>query len=78
LPAGQQDGAAALAERGAAALGLDVYGGDGVCAADGSLTLIDFNDWPSFSRCRTEAAGAIGRRLREITATGEAPRPRSL
>jgi hypothetical protein len=78
LPAGQQDRAAALAERGAAALGLDVYGGDGVCAADGSLTLIDFNDWPSFSRCRIEAAGAIGRRLREITATGEAPRPRSL
>jgi hypothetical protein len=83
LPAGQEERAAALAERGASALGLEVYGGDGVCAADGSLTLIDFNDWPSFSRCRTDAARAIGRRLMEIVATGyratgRAQGPRSL
>jgi hypothetical protein len=70
LPAGQEEVAAVLAERGASALGLEVYGGDGVCAADGSLTLIDFNDWPSFSRCRTDAAHAIARRLRETMASG--------
>jgi len=70
LPAGHEERAAVLAERGASALGLEVYGGDGVCPADGSLTLLDFNDWPSFSRCRTDAAGAIGRRLREMMASG--------
>lgn len=82
LPAGEEDRASALAERGAAALGLEVYGGDGVRAADGSLTLIDFNDWPSFSRCRTGAARAIGRRLMEkmasgcgLQAAGKAPGP---
>lgn len=63
LPAGQEGAAAALAERAADALGLDVYGGDGV--AGRSLALIDVNDWPSFSRCRDEAAAAIGRRLLE-------------
>lgn len=37
-----------------------VYGGDAVVHADGTFHLIDFNDWPSFSRCREEAAAAIG------------------
>jgi len=55
--------AAALARDGAAALGLEVYGGDGVCADDGTLSLIDFNDWPSFSRCRNDAGEAIGKHL---------------
>jgi hypothetical protein len=70
LPAGEEDRAAKLAEDGADALGLEVYGGDGVRAIDGSLTLIDFNDWPSFSRCRGDAARAIGRRLRALLASG--------
>lgn len=70
LPTGRERDAAALAARGAAALGLEVYGGDGVAAPDGSLTLIDFNDWPSFSRCRAEAGAAIGRRLVEILENG--------
>jgi hypothetical protein len=61
--------AAALARRAAGALGLEVYGGDGVAASDGSLALIDLNDWPSFSRCRAEAAVAIGRRLLELLET---------
>jgi hypothetical protein len=65
----REQAALALARAGAAALGLEVYGGDGVCAADGSLSLIDFNDWPSFSRCRDEAGTAIGRRLIEILET---------
>lgn len=39
--------------------GLMVYGGDCIVRRDGSFALIDFNDWPSFSRCREEAADAI-------------------
>lgn len=43
----------------AAAVGVSVYGGDAIIRADGSFCLIDFNDWPSFSRCREDAADAI-------------------
>lgn len=39
--------------------GVSVYGGDAVVTADGSFYLIDFNDWPTFSSCRDEAAKAI-------------------
>ena len=49
------------AERLAAAVGIDVYGGDGIVRQDGTFCIIDFNDWPSFSRCRDEAAEAIVR-----------------
>jgi hypothetical protein len=66
LPAGQEAAARALARRAAAAVGLEVYGGDGVCSADGTLVLIDVNDWPSFSRCRSDAGVAIGRRLLDL------------
>lgn len=48
---------AALA--GASALGLEVFGGDLVVGADGRPVIIDLNDWPSFARCRDEAAEAI-------------------
>lgn len=41
------------------AVGISVYGGDCIVRADGSWCIIDFNDWPSFSRCRDEAAEAI-------------------
>ncbi|MCR4602378.1 MAG: hypothetical protein K5683_02445 [Prevotella sp.] len=47
------------AERLARLVGVAVYGGDCIVAADGTFSLIDFNDWPSFSRCRNEAARAI-------------------
>ena len=39
--------------------GVDVYGGDAIVDEYGHYFIIDFNDWPSFSRCREEAAGAI-------------------
>lgn len=48
-----------MAARAAAATGTDVYGGDCIIDRDGGITVIDFNDWPSFSRCRDEAAEAI-------------------
>lgn len=47
------------ASTGAAALGLDVFGGDLVVGGDGRPVIIDLNDWPSFARCRDEAADAI-------------------
>ena len=47
------------AERLAEAVGVSIYGGDAIVRADGSFCLIDFNDWPSFSRCREEAAEEI-------------------
>jgi hypothetical protein len=72
LPAGLESTARDLARRAAAALGLEVYGGDGVAAADGTLALIDVNDWPSFSRCRDEAGAAIGRRLLELLESRDA------
>ena len=36
-------------------------GGSAYCddPSAGSFCLIDFNDWPSFSRCREQAADAI-------------------
>ena len=40
-------------------VGVEVYGGDIIVRPDGSYCIIDFNDWPSFSRCRDEAAEAI-------------------
>ena len=48
------------ADRLAELTNVKVYGGDCIVADDGSLAIIDFNDWPSFSRCRDEAAQAIG------------------
>jgi hypothetical protein len=47
------------AEASAAALGLEVYGGECVLVEDGSLPVIDVNDWPSFARFREEAAAVI-------------------
>lgn len=43
----------------ATALGLEVFGGDLVVTPSGAPVLIDVNDWPSFARCREEAAEAI-------------------
>ncbi len=43
----------------AGALSLDIYGGDAILTKDAHLTIIDFNDFPSFSSCREEAAEAI-------------------
>ena len=40
-------------------LDIYIYGGDCVVSPDGSLKIIDFNDWPSFAPCRNEAAPYI-------------------
>lgn len=44
---------------GARALGLEIFGGDLVVDSQGRPVLVDINDWPSFARCRDEAAEAI-------------------
>lgn len=51
------------AERLAALTGTDVYGGDCIVRSDGTYAIIDFNDWPSFARCRDEAAKAIAAKV---------------
>ena len=47
------------AERLSRLVGVPVYGGDAVITGQGQFFIIDFNDWPSFSRCRETAADAI-------------------
>jgi hypothetical protein len=55
-----EGGLATLVSRAAAALGLEVYGGDVIATASGDLVLLDLNAWPSFALYRDEAAVAIG------------------
>lgn len=43
------------------ALDIKIYGGDCIIGADGSITIIDFNDWPSFAPCRADAAPHIAK-----------------
>jgi hypothetical protein len=52
-----------LAQLGARALGLEVYGGDCVITMTGALQLIDLNDWPSYAPCRAGAAENIAAHL---------------
>ncbi len=42
-------------------LDVKIYGGDCIVDADGSIRIIDFNDWPSFAPCRQEGALAIAK-----------------
>ncbi len=48
-----------ISQQAARTLMLDVWGGDAIIAPDGTIRLIDFNDFPSFKPCREEAAKAI-------------------
>lgn len=44
-------------------LDVVVYGGDCIIDKDGSMRIIDFNDWPSFAPCRQEAGPHIARAI---------------
>lgn len=55
----------AEAERLSALTGTPIYGGDCIVEPDGCFRIIDFNDWPSYSRCREEAAKAIIQLIRK-------------
>lgn len=43
----------------ARAIGIEIFGGDCIVTATGEIFIIDFNDFPSFSACRKEAAESI-------------------
>lgn len=42
---------------------VKIYGGDCIVDPDGSIRIIDFNDWPSFAPCRKEAAPYIAKAI---------------
>lgn len=50
---------AAAASRAAAALGLEVFGGDAIVTKDGRIVVIDLNAWPSFALYREAASERI-------------------
>ena len=54
---------------------IDIYGGDRIVAEDGSLQIIDFNDWPSFAPCRNEAAPHIAKAVLNIIKGKASPNP---
>jgi hypothetical protein len=49
----------------AAALGLEIFGGDAIIQPDGEPKIVDINAWPSFARYRDRAAQAIADHLTE-------------
>lgn len=51
----------ATCERASHLMDVKIYGGDAIIDADGTVRIIDFNDWPSFAPCRTEAAPYIAK-----------------
>ena len=57
----------------AAALGLEVWGGDAIISGN-SCTIVDFNDWPSFARVRSAAGAAIARRCMRLLRRRSLPR----
>ena len=48
-----------MCDQAAQVLNVHIYGGDCIVSEDGTVRLIDFNDWPSFAPCRDEAAPHI-------------------
>lgn len=47
-------------------LRVHIYGGDCVVAEDGTIRIIDFNDWPSFAPCRDTAAPMIAECIQNV------------
>lgn len=60
-------------ELAARAVGLEVFGGDAIVSAAGTICVIDINSWPSFARVRAEAAVQIARHLRKKLTTLRVP-----
>ncbi len=50
-----------ICQRASDIMDVKIYGGDCIVDADGSIRIIDFNDWPSFAPCRAEAAPWIAK-----------------
>lgn len=53
----------AMCSKAADIMDVKIYGGDCIIGEDGSMSIIDFNDWPSFAPCRNEAAPVIARMI---------------
>lgn len=52
-----------ICSRAAEVLGVKIYGGDCIVDPDGSIRIIDLNDWPSFAPCRKEASKEIAKAI---------------
>lgn len=52
-----------MSVKAAEVLGVKVFGGDCIVEPDGSIKIIDLNDWPSFAPCREEAAKEIAKAI---------------
>ena len=50
-----------ICTRAAEELNVVIYGGDCIVDPDGTIRIIDFNDWPSFAPCRNESAPHIAK-----------------
>lgn len=61
-----EDNLKSVCNKAAEAMDVVVYGGDVIIDEDGSFRIIDFNDWPSFAPCRTEAAPHIAKEILAI------------
>lgn len=48
-----------ICQRASGILDVKIFGGDCIVDAVGKIRIIDFNDWPSFAPCRSEAASHI-------------------
>lgn len=57
--------------RAAELLDVKVYAADCIVGPDGEITLINFNDWPSFAPCRADAASAIARSVLKLVKNGQ-------
>ena len=51
----------AICQSASEVLDVKIYGGDCIVSPDGDIRIIDFNDWPSFAPCRTDAAPHIAK-----------------
>lgn len=56
----------ALSKAIGSALKINVFGFDMIVQPDGSMRVIDVNDWPSFSMCRDDAAEAIASVIEQL------------
>lgn len=51
----------AICQNASEVLDVKIYGGDCIISPEGDISIIDFNDWPSFAPCRAEAAPHIAK-----------------
>lgn len=56
-----EDGLKKMCQEASDILDVKIYGGDCIVDVDGTVRIIDFNDWPSFAPCRNDAAPYIAK-----------------